>query len=64
MVFASGHAEGGFDRAGQIPAGAGADPLPGVTGDIAFDPKGDLRNAALTLYTYRQGKQVKLQVVR
>jgi branched-chain amino acid transport system substrate-binding protein len=36
----------------------------GVTGAIAFDPKGDLRNAALTLYTYRQGKQVKLQVVR
>jgi branched-chain amino acid transport system substrate-binding protein len=36
----------------------------GVTGAIAFDPKGDLRNAALTLYTYRQGRQVKLQVVR
>ena len=36
----------------------------GVTGDIAFDPSGDLRNAALTLYTYREGKQVKLQVVR
>ena len=36
----------------------------GVTGDIAFDPSGDLRNAALTLYTYRDGKQVKLQVVR
>ena len=36
----------------------------GVTGAIAFDPKGDLRNAALTLYTYRQGKQLKLAVVR
>ncbi|MDN4054731.1 branched-chain amino acid ABC transporter substrate-binding protein [Massilia sp. YIM B02763] len=36
----------------------------GVTGTIAFDPHGDLRDAALTLYTYRQGKQVKLQVVR
>jgi len=36
----------------------------GVTGDIAFDPSGDLSNAALTLYTYRDGKQVKLQVVR
>jgi branched-chain amino acid transport system substrate-binding protein len=36
----------------------------GVTGDIAFDPNGDLHNAALTLYTYRDGKQVKLQVVR
>ena len=36
----------------------------GVTGNIAFDAKGDLRNAAMTLYTYRQGKKVKLQVVR
>lgn len=36
----------------------------GVTGAIAFDAKGDLRDAALTLYTYRQGKKVKLQVMR
>jgi branched-chain amino acid transport system substrate-binding protein len=36
----------------------------GVTGSIAFDPSGDLHNAALTLYTYRDGKQVKLRVVR
>jgi len=36
----------------------------GITGNIAFDPKGDLKNAALTMYTYRQGKKVKLQVVR
>jgi branched-chain amino acid transport system substrate-binding protein len=36
----------------------------GVTGDIAFDANGDLSNAALTLYTYRKGNQVKLQVVR
>ena len=36
----------------------------GVTGTIAFDPRGDLSNAALTLYTYRNGKKTKLQVVR
>ncbi|QGZ38202.1 branched-chain amino acid transport system substrate-binding protein [Pseudoduganella flava] len=36
----------------------------GITGAIAFDAKGDLRNAAMTLFTYRQGKKVKLQVVR
>jgi len=36
----------------------------GITGKIAFDPKGDLKNAALTMYTYRQGKKVKLQVLR
>jgi len=36
----------------------------GVTGAIAFDANGDLLDAALTLYTYRNGKKVKLQVVR
>ena len=36
----------------------------GVTGRIAFDANGDLRDAALTLYTFRQGKMSKLQVVR
>jgi branched-chain amino acid transport system substrate-binding protein len=36
----------------------------GVTGSIAFDAKGDLRDAAMTMFTYRQGKKVKLQVVR
>lgn len=36
----------------------------GITGSIAFDAKGDLRDAAMTLFTYRQGKKVKLQVVR
>jgi branched-chain amino acid transport system substrate-binding protein len=36
----------------------------GVTGKIAFDANGDLRDGALTLYTYRQGKQIKLEVVR
>ncbi len=36
----------------------------GVTGTIAFDNKGDIRNGALTLYTYRGGKQSALAVVR
>ncbi|QJD99451.1 branched-chain amino acid ABC transporter substrate-binding protein [Massilia forsythiae] len=36
----------------------------GITGAIAFDARGDLLNAALTLYTYRKGQKVKLQVVR
>jgi branched-chain amino acid transport system substrate-binding protein len=36
----------------------------GVTGTIAFDPHGDLSNAALTLYTYRNGTKTRLQVVR
>lgn len=36
----------------------------GVTGNIAFDQYGDLLNAAMTMYTYRDGKKVKLEVVR
>lgn len=36
----------------------------GVTGTIAFDGNGDLKDAALTLYTYRGGKLTKLRVVR
>jgi branched-chain amino acid transport system substrate-binding protein len=36
----------------------------GVTGNIAFDAKGDLLDAAMTIYTYRNGKKIKLEVVR
>jgi branched-chain amino acid transport system substrate-binding protein len=36
----------------------------GVTGSIAFDQKGDLRNAAMTIYTFRKGKKAKLAVLR
>jgi branched-chain amino acid transport system substrate-binding protein len=36
----------------------------GVTGAIAFDANGDLLDAALTLYTYRNGALTKLEVVR
>ncbi len=36
----------------------------GVTGTIAFDSKGDLKNGALTLYTYKGGKKEKMSVVR
>ena len=36
----------------------------GVTGTIAFDEKGDIKNGALTLYTYRGGKRAQLAVVR
>ena len=36
----------------------------GVTGSIAFDPKGDVLNGALTLYTYKGGKREAMRVVR
>jgi branched-chain amino acid transport system substrate-binding protein len=36
----------------------------GVTGTINFDSKGDLKNGALTLFTYKGGKKEKMTVVR
>ena len=36
----------------------------GVTGDIRFDSKGDIENGALTLFTYKDGKKAKLDVIR
>ena len=35
----------------------------GVTGHIAFDDKGDIKNGALTLYTYKDGKKSPIAVV-
>ena len=36
----------------------------GVTGNISFDEKGDVKNGALTLYTYKGGKRDAIAVVR
>lgn len=36
----------------------------GLTGPIAFDEKGDIKNGALTLYTYRGGARTQIAVVR
>ena len=36
----------------------------GVTGNISFDEKGDVKNGALTLFTYKGGKRDEIKVVR
>jgi branched-chain amino acid transport system substrate-binding protein len=36
----------------------------GVTGQIEFDEKGDIKNGALTLYTYKGGQRSEIAVVR
>ena len=36
----------------------------GVTGTIAFDDKGDIKNGALTLFTYKAGNREQIAVVR
>jgi branched-chain amino acid transport system substrate-binding protein len=36
----------------------------GVTGLISFDAKGDIKDGALTLFTYKDGKKTKIEVVK
>ena len=36
----------------------------GVTGNVAFDDKGDIKDGTLTLYTYKGGKRVLMAVVK
>jgi len=36
----------------------------GVTGEIIFDKKGDIKDGALTLFTFKSGKREELQVIR
>jgi branched-chain amino acid transport system substrate-binding protein len=54
---------GSADPAKYLPALAKAN-YKGVTGTIAFDEKGDIKNGALTLYTYKGGQRQQMAVVR
>ena len=36
----------------------------GLTGPITFDEKGDIKNGALTLFTYKGGVRTQIAVVR
>ena len=52
------------DPAKYLPVLAKTSGYNGVTGTIAFDEKGDIKNGALTLYTYKAGKREQIAVVR
>ncbi|MDO8945439.1 MAG: branched-chain amino acid ABC transporter substrate-binding protein [Desulfobacterales bacterium] len=52
------------DPAKYLPVLAKTEGYKGVTGTISFDEKGDLKNGALTLYTYKGGKREQIAVVR
>jgi len=54
---------GSADPKVYLPVLAKTDGYKGVTGVISFDNKGDIKNGALTLHTYRGGKLVTLGVV-
>ena len=55
---------GSSDPARYLPVLAKTEGFKGVTGTIAFDEKGDIKNGALTLYTYKGGKREELAVIR
>jgi branched-chain amino acid transport system substrate-binding protein len=55
---------GSADPAKYLPVLAKTENYKGVTGNISFDAKGDVKNGALTLYTYKAGKRDALAVVR
>jgi branched-chain amino acid transport system substrate-binding protein len=55
---------GSADPAAYLPALAKTSGYKGVTGTIAFDDKGDIKNGALTLFTYKAGTREQIAVVR
>ena len=55
---------GSAEPAKYLPVLAKTEGYKGVTGVIGFDDKGDVKNGALTLYTYKAGKRDQLAVVR
>jgi len=63
VLVASMQKAGSADPAKYLPVLAKID-YNGVTGHIAFDPKGDIKNGALTLYTYKGGNREQIAVVR
>jgi branched-chain amino acid transport system substrate-binding protein len=55
---------GSADPAKYLPVLAKTTNYHGVTGDITFDEKGDIKNGALTLFTYKGEKREEMKVVR
>ena len=55
---------GSAEPAKYLPVLAKTDGYKGVTGTIGFDAKGDIKNGALTLYTYKGGNRSQIAVVR
>lgn len=55
---------GSAEPAKYLPVLAKTEGYKGVTGNISFDAKGDIKNGALTLYTYKAGNRESLAVIR
>ncbi|MDT8997964.1 branched-chain amino acid ABC transporter substrate-binding protein [Paucibacter sp. APW11] len=52
------------EPAKYLPVLAKTEGYKGVTGTISFDAKGDIKNGALTLFTYKGGAREQIAVVR
>lgn len=55
---------GSSDPAKYLPVLAKTTGYKGVTGNISFDEKGDVKNGALTMFTYKGGNREQIAVVR
>ncbi len=55
---------GSADPAKYLPTLAQTSGYKGVTGNISFDEKGDVKNGAMTLYTYKGDKRDQIAVMR
>lgn len=55
---------GSAQPAKYLPELAKTQSFAGVMGPISFDEKGDIKNGALTLYTYKGGKRDAIAVIR
>jgi branched-chain amino acid transport system substrate-binding protein len=54
---------GSSDPAKYLPVLAATNGYAGVSGDISFDSKGDLKNGALTLFAFKAGVREALAIV-
>jgi branched-chain amino acid transport system substrate-binding protein len=55
---------GSSEPAKYLPVLAKTSGYKGVTGNISFDDKGDVKNGALTMFTYKAGNREQIAVVR
>jgi branched-chain amino acid transport system substrate-binding protein len=64
LMVAAMEKAGSADPAKYLPVLAKTTNYHGVTGNISFDDKGDIKNGALTLHTYKGGKEETIGVIR
>ena len=64
LMVAAMEKAGSADPKVYLPVLAKTTGYKGVTGTISFDEKGDIKNGALTMHTYKGGKEESMGVVR